>query len=109
MTTLELLLTVGIVAAVTLGTRLIAFLLFPAGKQAPDFVVWLGKRLPGAVMMMLVIYCFKDVSFIAAQGWIPAFAGAGITAVLQLWKKQMFLSIAAGTAVYMLLIRVMGA
>lgn len=108
MTTFQLLMTVLIVAGVTFGTRLISFLLFPAGKPAPVFVTWLGKQLPGAVMMMLVIYCLKDMNFTSAGAFVPAMAGVAITSALHLWKKQMILSIAGGTAVYMVLLRVLG-
>ena len=48
--------TVAIVVAGTLLTRFGAFLVFPQGKKAPDFVLFLGKALPTAVMGMLGIY-----------------------------------------------------
>ena len=47
--------TVAIVVAATLLTRFSAFLIFPPGKKAPDFVQYLGKALPAAVMGMLVV------------------------------------------------------
>ena len=109
MTDLQVFLTVMIAALVTLMTRLIAFLLFPAEKKAPAFITWLGKQLPRAVMMMLVIYCLKDVHFASADGYIPAIVGVVVTAVLHSWKRQMIISIAGGTVVYMVLLRVLGA
>lgn len=109
MTNIQLVLTVLIAAAVTLLTRSISFLVFPAGKQAPAFIHWLGKHLPGAVMMMLVVYCLKDVSFQSAGGFLPALLGVAVTSMLHLWKRQMILSIAGGTAVYMVLIRLLTA
>ena len=109
MTAEQRLITVLLVALVTMGTRFAAFLLFPAGREAPAFVRWLGRQLPRAVMAMLVIYCLKDVSFGAAGAWVPALAGVVATAALHGWKRQMILSIAGGTAVYMALIRLMPA
>lgn len=109
MTDMQVFMTVIIASLVTLMTRLIAFLLFPAGKKAPAFITWLGKQLPRAVMMMLVIYCLKDVHFASAGGYIPAIVGVVVTAALHLWKRQMIISIAGGTAVYMVLLRVLGA
>ena len=106
MTTVQLLITVAIVAAGTAGLRCAPFLLFPQGKQAPRFITWLGRLLPRAAMAMLLVYCLKDVSFQAAAGWLPAFAGVVATVCLHVWKRQMMLSIAGGTAVYMLLIRI---
>lgn len=107
MTTTQILLTVAIVALVTFGTRVLAFVLFPGGKQPPAFVVWMGQQLPRAVMAMLVIYCLKDISFSASPWGIPALLGVAITAFLHAWKKQMVLSICGGTLTYMLLLRLL--
>jgi len=108
MTTMQAFWTVMIVAAVTLMTRAISFLLFPAGKQAPAFITWMARQLPRAVMAMLVIYCLKDVELTSAPYGIPALLGVGVTAALHLWKRQMMISIVGGTAVYMVLIRLLG-
>ena len=106
MTPVQALLTVLICAAVTVFTRAVSFLLFPAGRQAPAFITWLSKQLPRAVMAMLLVYCLKDVSFAALPHWLPTLAAVAVTAALHLWKRQMMLSIAGGTALYMLLIRI---
>ena len=105
MTTAQALLTVLICAVVTVLIRAAAFLLFPAGKQPPAFVTWMSRQLPRAVMAMLLVYCLKDVHFAALPGWLPTLAAVAATAALHLWKRQMMLSIAGGTALYMLLIR----
>lgn len=107
MTGTQLLLTVVIVAAVTALTRFMPFWLFPAGREAPAFVTWLGRRLPQAVMVMLLVYCLKDVSLAEAPYGLPALIGVAVTAGLHLWRRQMMLSIAGGTAMYMLLLRLM--
>ena len=108
MTSFQVFLTVMIAAAVTLLTRAVSFLVFSGGKQPPAFVSWLGAQLPRAVMLMLVVYCLKDVSFSGLGTWLPAFTGVAVTVVLHLWRKRMIVSIAGGTAVYMLLIRLLG-
>lgn len=61
--------TVAIVVAATLLTRFSAFLIFPPGKKAPDFVQYLGKALPAAVMGMLVVYTFKDTIVLSYPLW----------------------------------------
>ena len=106
MTDIELLMTVSIAALVTAGLRFIPFLLFSGKEALPRFISWLGEQLPQAVMAMLVIYCLKDVQFDTAAAGIPALAGVAVTAALHVWKRQMMLSIAGGTIIYMLLIRV---
>lgn len=108
MSTSQTLITVLIVAAVTLGTRLCSFVLFPSGKKAPAFITWLSGQLPRAVMAMLVIYCIKDVRFTTVGQWLPTLLSVGITAALHLWKRQMMISIPGGTIAYMLLIRLLG-
>ena len=109
MTQVQLLLTIGICALMTVFTRAISFIVFPKGKDAPPFILWLGRQLPRAVMAMLLVYCLKDISFSGAASWIPAVAGVAVTAALHVWKKQMMLSIGCGTLTYMLLLRLFGA
>ena len=105
MTTVQALITVLLCAAITALIRALPFLLFPAGKQAPAFITWMSGQLPRAVMAMLLVYCLKDVCLTALPNWLPALAAVAFTASLHLWKRQMMLSIAGGTALYMLLIR----
>ena len=107
MTTAQKLITIGIAVAVTIFTRALPFLIFSGERKPPAFVTWLGRQLPRAVMAMLVVYCLKDVSFAGAPDWVPALAGIAVTALLHVWKKQMILSIFGGTAVYMLLLRLL--
>ena len=102
----QILLTIGLVAALTLLTRALPFLLFNGGRKPPAFVVWRGGQLPRAVMVMLVVYCLKDVSFDQASGFVPALLGVAAAAALHLWKRRMILSIVGATGIYMLLIRV---
>ena len=102
----ELIITIiAIVAAVQI-TRFAPFVIFPAGRPVPKFVDYLSKALPGAAISLLVIFSFKDISFRAPEMWLPAFISAAAVAALHLWKRQMLLSIGAGTLLYMVLIRV---
>ncbi len=54
---------------------------------------------------MLVVYSLKNVSLFSGTHGIPELIAIGVTAGLHLWKKQMLLSIAGGTIVYMLLVQ----
>ena len=108
MTDMQVLLTVLIAAGMTILLRAAPFLLFPSGKQAPAFITWLGNQLPRAVIMMLLVYCLKDISLTTAPYGAPALIAVAVTAALHVWKRQMILSIAGGTAVYMVLIRLLG-
>lgn len=97
-----------IVAVVGLGTmltRFLPFLLFPAGKETPKYVQYLGKVLPGAVFSLLVVFCLKNVTLFAGSHGLPEFLAIGVTVLLHLWKRQTLLSIAGGTVCYMLLVQ----
>ena len=105
MTSFEMVLTVAVVVAATLLTRFSAFLIFPPGKKAPDFVQYLGKALPAAVMGMLVIYTFKDTIVFSSPYGVPELIALLVTVGMHLWKRNMFMSIGIGTIVYMLIVQ----
>ena len=58
-------------------------------------------------MSLLVLGALKDVPFNAAPYGIPAIAGVAASAILHLWKRNVLLSIAGATALYMVLIRIL--
>lgn len=105
MTEGQLLVTVGCIVLATMLTRFLPFLIFPEGKKTPAFVSYLGRVLPPAVFGLLVVYCLKHVSFVSGSHGLPELLALAAVLVLHLWKRQMLLSIAGGTAVYMLLVQ----
>lgn len=92
-------------AAGTILTRFLPFLLFPTAEKTPPFVTWLGEKLPYASMGLLVVYCLKDISSTTGSHGIPECAAVALTAILQVWKKNVLLSIGVGTVCYMLLVQ----
>ena len=97
--------TVAVAVAATLLTRFLPFLVFPAGRPVPAYFRYLGRVLPGAVFGMLVVYCLKDVSWLSGAHGLPELISIAVVVALHLWKRQMLLSIAAGTICYMLLVQ----
>lgn len=97
---------VAVAALVTLLIRALPFALFSRGNP-PCVITYLGRVLPATVMAILVVYCLKGISFGALSGFAPALIAVAVTAALHAWKRNTLLSIACGTAVYMLLIRVL--
>ena len=91
-----------VVTASTMLTRFLPFILFPADKPTPEYVRYLGKVLPPAVLGMLVVYCLKDVNISTSSHGIPELIAIIVVVLLHLWKRQTLLSIIAGTLVYML-------
>lgn len=88
----------------TMVTRFLPFLIFPEGKEPPEFIQYLGKVLPYAVIGLLVIYCLKDVPGSGTYG-IPEFLAIAFIVLLYRWKKSILLSIGGGTVFYMLLVQ----
>lgn len=93
------------VAAGTQITRWLSFLLFPENKEPPKVVSYLGAVLPAAMMGLLVVYCLRGVSLISAPHGLPELLAIAVVVALHWWKRQVLLSIAGGTAVYMLLVQ----
>ena len=97
---------IAVVALVTWGLRAAPFLLF-GNRPLPKTMRYLGKALPPAIMTVLVIYCMRNTSFDRSPFGIPELAACALVALLQIIKKNMYLSIIAGTVCYMVLIRVL--
>ena len=95
---------VMISGAVTVMLRVLPFAAF--GRRRPDFVLYLGRVLPPAVMAMLVVYCLKGVDLFAGTHGIPEAAACIVVAALHVWKRNTLLSIVAGTVAYMFMIQV---
>ena len=104
MTTIQSVLTIAAVAAGTMLTRFLPFILFPEGKTPPACITYLGNVLPYAVIGMLVMYCLKD-SFSNGSYAFPEVTAGIFTIMLHKWRKNTLLSIGAGTVLYMFLIQ----
>ncbi len=105
MTLTQQIITIALCTAGTVLTRALPFLVFTPGKAVPPFVRHLGKALPVAVFGMLVVYCLKDVSVMTGNHGLPELFALDVTIGLHLWRRQMLLSIAAGTLCYMILVQ----
>jgi branched-subunit amino acid transport protein AzlD len=89
----------------TIGTRVLPFLLFPPHKNTPNYIVYLGRMLPYAVMGFLVIFCLKAVSPLSWPYGLPEAIAILCILILHLWRRNVLLSIGAGTAIYMMLVQ----
>ena len=104
MTLTQQIITIGMCVLGTMTTRYLPFIIFNEKRKTPEFVQYLGKVLPSAVLGMLVIYCLKNVSLLKGSHGLPEGLAILITGALHLWKHNMLLSIAGGTACYMILL-----
>ena len=101
----QMLVLIAVMALAVLLLRGAAFLLFPAHRLTPRYVLFLGRFLPFAIMGLLLIYCLKEVSVAAYPFGLPEIIALAVVAALHIWKKNTLLSIGAGTVLYMVLVQ----
>lgn len=106
MSTSQQIITILLCAAGTMLTRFLPFAVFSGKKPAPKYIQYLGKALPGAIFSMLVVYCLRSVDVLHGAHGLPELIAIAVTAGVHLWRRQMLLSIAAGTVCYMVLVQV---
>lgn len=95
---------IAVCAAVTAALRFLPFLIFGEKRKTPEFISYLGKVLPFAIMGMLVVFCLKNTSITSFPHGIPELISIAVVAVLHIWKRNTLLSIVSGTVCYILLI-----
>jgi Predicted branched-chain amino acid permeases (azaleucine resistance) len=93
-------------AMVTVLCRAAPFLFFMK-RRPPEVVDYLQKYIPPMIMTVLVLGSYKGISFAAWPYGIPEIVAGLSVAALHLWKRNTLLSIFGGTALYMVLIRVL--
>ena len=86
--------------------RALPFILFGSGRRPPAVVSYLGKVLAPAIIALLVVYCFagyvRGGCLCGEFHGIAELAASVLTVALHLWRRNPLLSIASGTALYML-------
>jgi uncharacterized protein HI_1737 len=105
MSLMEQILTIAIAVLAVQITRWLPFWIFPANRPIPEYILYLGRVLPAAMFGMLVVYCYKNIDVLSGFHGLPEFIAGAVVLVLHFWKRNMFLSIAAGTLLYMFLVQ----
>ena len=96
---------VAVIAAVTVLLRFVPFWVFGGGRPTPRYVLYLARVLPCAIMAMLVVYCLRGADPLGPTHALPELLAGAVVVGLQWWRKNTLLSIAAGTALYMVLVQ----
>jgi len=97
---------VAVIALVTAMLRFLPFAIFRDSRKTPKIIEKLSKILPSAIMGMLVVYCFKEISFTSASGFLPMLIAGAVVCVLYIWKRNTLLSIICGTLCHMILVQI---
>ncbi len=94
-----------IMSVCTILLRSGPFLLFSKDREIPRYLLFLGEKLPRAIIGMLVIYCLRSVSFAAKPWGIPEAVSLAAVVLLQIFRRNSLLSILGGTVIFMFLVQ----
>ena len=96
----------GIIIAVcaTYATRIIPFLLFRT-REPSLLIQYIERTMPVMIMVVLVFYALKDVSWERYPYGIAEIIGVSVAIVLHVRFKNALLSIFVATLLYMVLIQ----
>jgi branched-subunit amino acid transport protein AzlD len=97
---------VAVMAVITFASRLLPFVLF-SRRRPPSWVATVETVLPPLVLWLLVFYSLNSVVWRTTPYGIPALAGVAMTVLAHRWKHNALLSIFSGTAVYLILTRLL--
>ncbi|MCF3122287.1 AzlD domain-containing protein [Streptomyces arenae] len=90
-----------VTAAVTWALRALPFAALAPLRESAT-VQHLSTRMPAGVMVILVVYCLRDLPLTQPRALAPLVALA-VTVGLHLWRRNALLSILGGTAVHVAL------
>jgi len=90
-----------IASAITLATRAFPFLLLSHRQEIPGWLMFVAKRLPVAVIAILVLYSLKHVTFDSLTNWVGEAVSIAVVIVVHLFKRNTLASVLLGTLCYM--------
>jgi branched-chain amino acid transport protein azlD len=105
LSTLEVLMILFALVSGTLLTRWLAFALFPENRRQPQVISFLSLTIPAAMMGLLVVFCLKRINVLTYPYGLPELISVSLIVILHLWRRNVLLSIAAGTLMYMFLVQ----
>jgi len=80
----------------------------PETKRPYAFLAFVEKTVPPAAMTVLAFNSLTNPAQTTPRALLPALIAAAFTALVHIWRRNPLISIFGGTALYMLLIRVLG-
>nr|WP_297402603.1 AzlD domain-containing protein [uncultured Marinobacter sp.] len=94
---------IAVATTATFATRVIPFLFLGRHTDHP-LIKHLGRYLPAAVMALLAtIFVYRSGNWAATLPGMDSLAAGLVVVLIHLWRRNALLSIAAGTAVYMVI------
>lgn len=92
-------------AVCTFAVRLAPFALFSGKRGMPEAMRRIAKKMPPAIIAVLVVYCLKGLPASDSGSILITLGAAAAVVALHLWRRNTLLSIAGGTALYMALLQ----
>ena len=92
-----------IAGAITILARFLPRIIFRKG-ELPEFITYLGEKLPYSLMGLLVVFCIRGVNFSEPVEVLPVGLAFGTIILSFKLLKNFLFSIFIGTAVYMSII-----
>ncbi len=105
MTQTQLWITFAIIAGLTMLTRFITFIIFPAGSQPPKAIIYLGSVLPTAAMGLIIVFALRNTPVLTYPYAIPEVIASLSIVIIHYWKRNTILSILVGTVIYMFIVQ----
>ena len=102
----EILITALMIVIGTAFLRFLPFLIINKSLSENRYVQFLGKILPYSMIALLVICCLKDINIIKFPYALPELISIAVIVVLHIIKRNVLISIGAGTILYMFLVQV---
>jgi branched-subunit amino acid transport protein AzlD len=104
MTVMEMVMLTAVLASGTVIPRAVPFVCF-SRREPPKALLMIEDKLPLMILMLLVIYCIKDVEWLVSPYGLPEVLSIGLVATVHLWRRNAMLSIFAGIGCYMILVQ----
>ena len=101
----EILITALMIVIGTAFLRFLPFIIINKSLSESKYIKFLGNMLPYSMIALLVIYCLKDINIIKFPHAIPELISIAVIVVLHIIKRNVLISIAAGTIIYMFLVQ----
>lgn len=93
---------VAVCAAVTFGLRALPFAAVDTLRRVP-MVENIGRWMPAGAVLILAIYGLHGIEASTSTHGIAELSGVAVVIALQLWRRNMVLSLVADTALCVLL------
>ena len=92
----------GTAVAITVTLRAAPFVL-KSRLNGSQLLADVGRWMPLGAVVILAIYALAGIKITGPGHGVPEIAGVAVTVAVQLWRRNMVLSIVSGTTVCLLL------